>query len=123
MSNSHKKSLMLSTFEGQNCAHIIVNDKEETRQVFEYLNQKDTEVMEYLGKTFQTKLLHDISSKDCVQLNLSICDNVDTVVEENFVKQVLQSMEPVHSRYFSLFWSDIDRYQNVTCQLMDKVKK
>ena len=37
---------MLSVFEGQNCAHVIVNDKEETRQVFEYLNQKDTEVME-----------------------------------------------------------------------------
>ena len=78
---------MLSVFEGQNCAHIIVNDKEETRQVFEYLNQKDTEVTEYLGKKFQTKLLHDFSSKDCVQLNLSTSDNVDTVVEENFVKQ------------------------------------
>ena len=27
-----EKSLMLSTFEGQNCAHIIVNDKEETHK-------------------------------------------------------------------------------------------
>ena len=103
MSNSHKKSLMLSIFEGQNCAHVIVNDKEETHQVFEYLNQKDTEVTEYLGKTFQTKLLHDILVKDSVQPNLSSSDNVDTVVEENFVEQVLQSMEPVHSKHFSLF--------------------
>ena len=103
MSNSRKKSLMLSIFEGQNCAHVIVSDKEETRQVFEYLNQKDTEVSECLGKTFQTKLLHDFSSKDSVQLNLSSSDNVDTVVEENFVKQVLQSMKPVHSKHFSLF--------------------
>ena len=100
---AQKKPLMLSIFEGQNCAHIIVDDKEETRQIFEYLNKKDTEVTEYLGKTFQTKLLYDVSSKDCVQLNLSTSDNIDTVVEENFVKQVLQSMEPVHSRYFSLF--------------------
>jgi hypothetical protein len=94
---------MLSIFEGQNCAHVIVNDKEETRQVFEYLNQKDTEVTEYLGKTFQTKLLHDISSKDSVQPNLSSINEVDTVIEDKFVKQVLQSMEPVHSKHFSLF--------------------
>ena len=90
--------------EGQHCAHVIVNDKEQTRQVFEYLNQKDTDVIEYLGKTFQTKLLHDISSEDSVQPNLSSSDNVDTVVEENFVKQILQSMEPVHSKQFSLFF-------------------
>ena len=29
----------------------------------------------------------------------------------------------VKSNIFSLFWSDIDRYQNVACQLMDIYKK
>ena len=44
----------------ENCAHIIVDGKEDALQILEYLNNKDKEVTEYLGENFQTKLLYDI---------------------------------------------------------------